>query len=83
MIVERILAENNLHGPELMVVGDGFVEIENGKAAGGLALGIASDEARPGALDPWKRNRLIEAGADFIAPDFTDWAVLLEYLRIA
>src|SRR5262249_19178653 len=45
MIIERILTENDLHGPELLVVGDGYVEIENGKAAGGFALGVASDEA--------------------------------------
>src|SRR5262249_5689149 len=34
MIIERLLAENGLKGPELLVVGDGYVEIENGKAVG-------------------------------------------------
>src|SRR5438552_758379 len=28
MVIERILRENDLHGPELLVIGDGYVEIE-------------------------------------------------------
>ena len=83
MIIERILAENNLHGPELMLIGDGYVEIENGKDAGGLGIGIASDEANPGQVDTWKRNRLIEAGSDLIIPDFSDGTQLLKYVGVA
>ena len=82
MIIERILAENNLHGPELMVIGDGYVEIENGKDAGGLGIGVASDEANPGQIDSWKRNRLIDAGADMIIPDYSNAVELLKYVRI-
>ncbi len=80
MIIERILRENDLHGPELVVVGDGYVEIENGKAAGGLALGVASDEANPGGLDEWKRSRLLSAGADAIVRDYADLDGLMKYL---
>ncbi|MGC8667362.1 MAG: HAD family hydrolase [Chthonomonadales bacterium] len=80
MVIERILKENGLSGPELLVVGDGYVEIENGKAAGGFALGVASDEAHPGGLDEWKRRRLIGAGADAIIRDYSDLPALMEYL---
>ncbi len=83
MIIEQILAKNNLHGPELMLIGDGYVEIENGKDAGGLGIGVASDEANPGQIDCWKRNRLIEAGADVIIPDYSDGTELLKYIGVA
>jgi phosphoglycolate phosphatase-like HAD superfamily hydrolase len=80
MIIERLLRENHLHGPELLVVGDGYVEIENGKAVGGLTLGVASDEANPGGLDEWKRRRLLGAGADLIVRDYADLDTLLACL---
>lgn len=82
MIIEKILRENDLHGPELLVVGDGYVEIENGKGAGGYALGVASYEAEPGPVDSWKRTRLIGAGADAIIPDFSQLDPLLDHLRL-
>ena len=80
MIIERILRENGLRGPELLVIGDGYVEIENGKAGDGFALGVASDEANPGCLDEWKRKRLLGAGADAIIRDYSDVEVLMEFL---
>jgi phosphoglycolate phosphatase-like HAD superfamily hydrolase len=80
MIIDRMLQENNLHGPELMVVGDGYVEIENGKGVGGLAVGVACDEAAPGNIDNWKRERLLQAGADCIVPDYSDLNALIRYI---
>ena len=80
MIIERLLAENSLSGPELLVVGDGYVEIENGKTVGGFALGVASDEAIPGGLDEWKRKRLLSADADAIIRDYDGIEPLLEFL---
>lgn len=82
MIIEKILRENGLMGPELLVVGDGYVEIENGKAVGGYALGVASNEAHPGGIDSWKRQRLIGAGADAIVPDYSDLGQLLAHLSL-
>jgi phosphoglycolate phosphatase len=80
MIIERLLRENNLRGPELLVVGDGYVEIENGKEVGGFALGVASDEANPGGLDEWKRRRLLSANADAIIRDYAEIEPIMEYL---
>jgi phosphoglycolate phosphatase-like HAD superfamily hydrolase len=81
MVVERLIAENGLAGPELLTVGDGYVEIEEGARAGGLTVGAATDEAgRSGEADAWKRERLIAAGADLIAPDFAEANRLLAYL---
>ena len=58
-VIERILRENAVEGASLLGFGDGYVEIQNVKAVGGLAVAVASDEAgRSGRADPWKRDRL-------------------------
>jgi phosphoglycolate phosphatase len=81
MVIERILAEHRVDGAEMLGFGDGYVEIQNIKAVGGTAVGVASDEAgRTGRVDPWKRDRLIGAGADLIIPDFRDYKPLLQLL---
>ncbi len=80
MIIDRILAENDLQGDELLAFGDGFVEIEEVKRVGGVAVGVASDEVRRAGVDHWKRNRLIEAGADIIVPEYRQHGPLLDYL---
>ena len=67
-------------GHELLTFGDGYVEIENTAAVGGLAVGVASNEAERQGIDAWKRQRLIEAGAAIIIPDFREYEVLLDYL---
>jgi len=69
-IIRRILDEHGLHGEELLVVGDGPVEIRNAKARGAVALGLAADEERRQGLNPRKRKRLLDAGADLIVTDF-------------
>ena len=80
MVIGDILRENALSGEALAVFGDGFVEIENAKDAGGIAVGVASDEAKRQGIDAWKRDRLIGAGADIIVPDFREHDRLLAYL---
>src|SRR5437867_10150652 len=49
MVIERILRENNIPGDQLLSFGDGYVEIENAKEVGGLAVAVASDEANNGS----------------------------------
>ncbi|NLS75732.1 MAG: HAD family hydrolase [Chloroflexi bacterium] len=79
-LIEQILRNHDLQGPELVVFGDGFVEIENAKAVGGIAVGVASDEERRVGINDWKRHRLLQAGADIIIPDFREGPRLLDYL---
>jgi len=80
IVIERILRENRIQGRQLLSFGDGYVEIENTKEAGGLAVAVASDEAHNGAgqFDPWKRKRLLGVGADVVIPDFRDGLALME-----
>jgi phosphoglycolate phosphatase len=80
MVIDRILNENGLSGSELVTFGDGYVEIENTKAVGAIAVGVASDEANRQGIDEWKRKRLIDAGADLIIPDFRPFERLIAYL---
>ncbi|NLW49255.1 MAG: HAD family hydrolase [Candidatus Brocadiaceae bacterium] len=80
-VIDRILSDNRVDGSRLLGFGDGYVEIENVRSVGGLAVGVASDEAgRSGRPDPWKRERLIGVGADIIVPDFGDWRPLIDYI---
>jgi phosphoglycolate phosphatase len=81
LVIERILRENRVEGESLLGFGDGYVEIQNIKAVGGLAVAVASDEAgRSGKPDAWKRDRLIGVGADLVIPDFREWRPLVAYL---
>ncbi len=80
MVIERILTANHLSGPELLVFGDGYVEIENAKAAGGIAIGAATMEDGSGGWDAWKRRRLLEVGADILVPHWGEAPLLLRYL---
>jgi len=80
MVIQRIIEVNELHGSSLAGFGDGYVEIENIKEVGGIAIGVATDEERMEGIDEWKRERLIKAGADVIIPDFTELDALENYL---
>ena len=80
MLIERIIKDNDLHGAEFVAFGDGYVEIENAKEVGGIAVGAATNEAEREGIDEWKRNRLIQAGADVIVPDFREQERLVSYL---
>jgi phosphoglycolate phosphatase-like HAD superfamily hydrolase len=82
MVIERIISENAIDGRQLLSFGDGYVEIQNTKEAGGLAVAVASDEANNGSgrMDDWKRERLWGVGADVVIPDFRDASPLLELI---
>jgi phosphoglycolate phosphatase len=79
-VIERIITQHQLKGNQFVAFGDGYVEIEDTKAVGGIAVGVASNEAARSGIDEWKRRRLIAAGADIIVPDFREGSHLLAYL---
>lgn len=80
MVIQKIITDFELSGNELLIIGDGYVEIENAKAVGAIAVGVASVEANRYNMNADKRERLIRAGADIIIPDFREGAQLLNYL---
>jgi len=70
ILVHRILAGADVRGEEIIGFGDGYVEIEEVKLVGGVAVGVASTEPECMVVDEWKRQRLIGVGADFIVPNY-------------
>lgn len=80
MIIERILRDHGLRGEELLGFGDGYVEIEEIKRVGGVAVAVASEETTRQGVNAWKRNRLVRAGADIVIPEYRRHERLLDYL---
>jgi len=80
MIIEKIIGENNLKGNELAVFGDGPDEIREGRRAGGVSVGITSNELQRFGHNPAKRPRLVRAGAQLLIPDFSQHKKLISLL---
>ncbi len=70
ILIKRILASADFDGSQFLGFGDGYVEIEEVKNVGGVAVGVASEEPACTKVDEWKRLRLIGVGADYIVPNF-------------
>ncbi|HLK65211.1 MAG TPA: HAD family hydrolase [Bryobacteraceae bacterium] len=70
ILVQRILALPGVSGNQLLGFGDGYVEIEEVRRAGGVTVGVATDEPDCQIVDEWKRQRLIGVGADYILPNY-------------
>jgi len=70
ILIQRLIAGAECRGEEFLCFGDGYVEIENVKEVGGVAVGVATDEPACEVVDQWKRTRLAGVGADFIVPNF-------------
>jgi phosphoglycolate phosphatase len=70
ILIQRILSTAEFQGNQILVFGDGYVEIEEVKNVGGVAVGVASEEPACDKVDEWKRMRLIGVGADYIVPNY-------------
>jgi len=79
-VISRLLREEGIAGEHLLSFGDGPVEAAVTKEAGGMAVGVASDEERNGSgvLQPQKRKVLAAAGADVLIPDYRDAEALIK-----
>ena len=80
MIIERVLRDEGLRGEELLGFGDGFVEIQEIRKVGGVAVAVASDEVKRAGINAWKRDRLVQAGADIVIPEYRKAHTLLRWL---
>ncbi|MBZ5562791.1 MAG: HAD hydrolase-like protein [Acidobacteriia bacterium] len=80
ILIQRMISSLECRGDQLLGFGDGYVEIKNVKDAGGVAVGVATNEPECQAVNPWKRRRLVSVGADFIIPNFSCGAQLLQTL---
>ena len=80
ILIQHILSHTDVRGAEILVFGDGYVEIEEVKLVGGTAVGVATQEPECREIDDWKRQRLIGVGADYIVPNYLAHGELLEML---
>lgn len=81
-VLRRLFAENSFQGPEVAVIGDGRVEIELGRQAGAITMGLASNETTRCGVNPIKRNRLVNAGAHAVVGDFIEKDDILTWLGL-
>jgi phosphoglycolate phosphatase len=70
ILIQRVLSTCEFQGHQFLGFGDGYVEIEEVKKVGGVAVGVASEEPACTNVDEWKRQRLIGVGADYIVPNY-------------
>lgn len=77
-LVKHMVENAGFRGDELLVFGDGYVEIEVVKNVGGTAVGVCTAEPDCREVDEWKRRRLAQVGADFIVPHYGMGGALLE-----
>lgn len=72
LVIRDMINKENIRPNELVSFGDGYVEVQLVAELGGLAIGAATDEEKRTGINEWKRQRLMNAGANAIIPDFTD-----------
>jgi phosphoglycolate phosphatase len=80
ILIRSIIGSARFKGDEFLGFGDGYVEIEEVKKVGGMAVGVASAEPECLTVDEWKRTRLIGVGADMIVPNFAAHDALMQTL---
>ena len=70
ILIRDIIHNAGIRGEEFLAFGDGYVEIQNVKEVGGVAVGVATDEEECLTVDAWTRDRLAQVGADYIIPNY-------------
>jgi phosphoglycolate phosphatase len=80
ILIQNLIASSEYQGDQFLGFGDGYVEIENIKEVGGVAVGVATAEPECLQVDEWKRKRLSSVGADFIIPNYLCRDELLDTL---
>jgi len=71
--VKQIIDANKLSSSQV-------VSFTRGESMTGYVVGVAYDEARGKGIDLQKRNKLLEAGAALIIPDFSEAIQLAQFL---
>lgn len=80
LAIQTIVQQNHLAGHEILVMGDGCVELECARQYGGISIGVYTDEGNHYNMNKRKRERLIQAGAHLVMPDFAHFHDLIQYL---
>lgn len=81
-VIRKIIADHQLQGASLLVVGDGYVEIQNGRDVDAVTFGVYTPERNRYHMNDDKRDRLVRAGAHLLASDLSEGAAVLDYLQV-
>ena len=81
-VLKMLLQESGLPAENILLVGDGKVEIALGAENGAYTLGVATDEEHLKGINPVKYRRLQAAGADAIIGDFENLNEIVSWLHI-
>ena len=79
-VLQRILAAEGVDTQRLAIFGDGPVEMREAHDNGALAVGIQSNEVRRYGWNESKHKRLLQAGADLLIPDLTEYKKIASFL---
>lgn len=79
-VLQRILAAEGVDTQLLAIFGDGPVEMREAHDNGALAVGIQSNEIRRYGWNESKHKRLLQAGADLLIPDLTEYKKIASFL---
>lgn len=71
----------NISG-DIIVFGDGPVELRVGRQFGAYCCGVMSDEARGHGWDLSKKERLVKAGSHMLVPDFSNYKQILKEINL-
>lgn len=82
-VLRQLMSEKGLRGQELLVIGDGKVEIALGVEVGAITLGAATDEVLRRGDNLRKRARLINAGAHAVCSDFLISEEILAWIGLS
>ena len=77
-----LLKKSGYEGEELLIMGDGKVEIALGREIGAWTIGAATDESLRRGLNPAKQGRLKSAGAHVIIGDYLDTEEIIGWMGI-
>lgn len=81
-VLRKLIQGYGLKGLEVVIIGDGKVEITLGREIGAITLGVASDEKKLQGVNPIKKQRLVKAGAHAIVGDFEETAEIVGWLGL-
>ena len=81
-VLRKLIYEKDFKGHEVVVIGDGKVEIALGLEMGTITLGVVSDEEKLCRVNPIKRDKLIKTGAHAIIGDFETSSEIIEWLGL-
>ncbi len=79
-ILDEVLAECGGRREEVLVIGDGAIEIREAHARGCAAIGVAANDHTGRGWDESKCELLRAAGADWLIPDYRSTEQLVEQL---